>query len=155
MLKLVQYHSKKNKCRTYFSVQGDFDPNEISSILQLTPSETMRKGDKKKMGKGFYTNSTWIYGDNEDYDADTEIMLSKTLEGLWNKKELLIQIKKTFDDVEFVLMVVPVVRYDESTPTLAPTLEIMKWCVDTGTDMVIDLYVSAPDDCDSDITLEL
>ena len=65
------------------------------------------------------------------------------------------ELKKSFDDVEFVLMVVPVVRYDESTPTLAPTLEIMKWCVDTGTDMVIDLYVSAPDDCDSDITLEL
>lgn len=142
----VHTHTTHNRCKTYFAIEGDFDPEEISSVLQLVPFEYHKKGEKKIIAKGNYSKSLWSYGLCDDYDFETSIMMSETLEGLWDKKEELIKIRHSHSDVVFLLMVVPVIRFDESTPTLAPTMAIMKWCVDTGTEIVYDLYVSSPDD---------
>lgn len=46
----------------------------------------------------------------------------------------------------FTLTVVPSVRFDEPAPCLAPSLEVMRFCCDTDTEMDIDLYVGAPDE---------
>ena len=58
--------------------------------------------------------------------------------------DILNKIKKTYD-VEFYLEVVPTVVYGESTPCLAPSLDVMKFCCDTQTKLDIDLYVDIPD----------
>ena len=39
----------------------------------------------------------------------------------------------------------PLVRYDEPVPALAPSLSVMRFCLETGTELVINLYVSCPD----------
>lgn len=56
-------------------------------------------------------------------------------------------------DVYFGLVIIPTVRHDESTPTLSLSMEVMKWCVETGTSIDIDLYVSCPEEDVDDYTL--
>ena len=71
--------------------------------------------------------------------------MMETIRPLLAKEALLRQIKLQYD-ASLVLCVVPIVRYDESTPELAPSLAVMRFCLETGTELVIDLYVSCPDD---------
>ena len=77
----------------------------------------------------------------------------KTITPLLSKVNILKEIKNQFD-VQYTLEVVPTVRFDESTPCLAPSIQIMQFCCDTGTKIDIDLYVSCPDDFDDGVILE-
>lgn len=72
----------------------------------------------------------------------------KTLAPLLHKTNILNEIKSQYD-VNFVLEAVPTVRFDESTPCLAPSLEVMRFCCATETSIDIDLYVSCPDGFDT------
>ncbi len=66
--------------------------------------------------------------------------MKKTIQPLIDKIPILNEIKRKYD-VEFYLEVVPTISVDDDTPCLAPSLEIMKFCCDTGTHIDIDLYV--------------
>ena len=82
---IVHTHTTHNKCKTYFAIEGDFDPEEISSILQLVPFDYWKKGETKRITQGNYAKSSWRYGLCDDYDFETDTMMSKTLEGLWSE----------------------------------------------------------------------
>lgn len=138
-------HAEHTNCYTYFCITGDFDPDTISEMLGLTPEKTWKIGDLRWHGKTRYEFASWQFGTCEEYDFETENQLMKTITPLLSKVDILREIKAKFD-VEFCLYAVPTVRFDESTPTLSPSLEIMQFCCDTGTKFLIDLYVSCPDD---------
>ena len=55
------------------------------------------------------------------------------------KIEQLREIRRTCG-VSMYLEVVPTVAPDEPTPCLAPSLAVMQFCCDTGTELDIDLY---------------
>ena len=59
--------------------------------------------------------------------------------------DLLRKIKLTYD-ARLWLIVVPLVRFDEPVPMLAPSLAVMRFCMETGTEIDIDLYVGCPDE---------
>lgn len=71
--------------------------------------------------------------------------MRKTLEALREKIDLLNRIREE-NDVAFYLEVVPTIYPVESTPCLAPTLDIIDFCHATQTEIDIDLYV-----CDTPI----
>ena len=77
----------------------------------------------------------------------------KTIKPLLSKIDKLNEIRKLFD-VCFCLEIVPYVRFDESTPSLAPSKEIIKFCYETDTDIDIDLYVCCPDSFDNGVVWE-
>ncbi len=66
--------------------------------------------------------------------------MKKTITSLIPKVDILQEIRRRYD-VRFYLEVVPTLVYDEITPSLAPSLEVMKFCLDTQTEMDIDLYM--------------
>ncbi len=68
----------------------------------------------------------------------------KTITPLLEKANELNKIKEMFN-VNFTLLIVPKVRYDESIPILYPSEEIIKFCYETGTKISYDLYVSCLD----------
>ena len=75
-----------------------------------------------------------------EYDVFVDNQMKKTIALLQNKISLLNQIKNEYD-VSFFLEVVPMIYTDESTPCLAPSLEIIDFCHATRTEIDIDMYV--------------
>lgn len=131
-------------CYTYFSITGDFNTKEIIAKLGMTPYDSIVKGEGRRSGKGVYTFSSLKFGLCKEYDGMVEKQMFETIRPFMDKVEVLKQIKK-MGDIEFTLAIVPYVRYDEPTPCLAPSMEVMKFCVETDTNIDIDLYVGCPD----------
>jgi len=134
----------KNSCYTYFRIVGEFDPDEISEILQLTPEEQCKIGDYGRNGIQ-YESAYWKFGSCTEYDVITENQMRKTIAPLLDKTDLLKKIHDTYD-VSFFLEIVPAVYVGESTPCLAPPLDVIDFCHETRTEIDIDLYVWDDDD---------
>lgn len=129
----------RNECYTYFKIVGDFDPDAVTHLLGIEPFESWKIGDLKANGSRF-DFACWKTGLCKKYDVYVEHQMKKTLKELWGKVDLLNRIRKE-NDVVFYLEVVPTVFPGESTPCLAPTLDIMDFCHATRTKIDIDLYV--------------
>ena len=140
----IYTHSGHTNCYTYFCVKGDFAPEVISEMLGLVPAGFNKIGDKRNDGKA-YDFASWEFGKCDHYDVVADSLMMKTISPLIPKTDVLKEIKRRFD-VSFTLEVVATVCFDEPAPCLAPSLEVMRFCCDTGTEMDIDLYVSCPDD---------
>lgn len=151
-LERIYYHSEQTQCYTYFQITGDFEPDIISDMLNLKPEKTWKIGDKRQDGKAF-DFAHWRFGTCDKYDILVENQMQKTIAPLLSKTDILKKIKQDFD-VELTLIVVPTVRFDEPAPCLAPSLEVMQFCCATGTEIDIDLYISAPDEFEDDIVFE-
>ncbi len=130
-----------NSCYTYFSITGDFDPDVVTRMLGLTPSEFWRIGDLRRNGTVF-DFAAWSYGKCRDYDVYVENQMMKTLEDLIPRIDVLQQIRQMYD-VSFTLEVVPSVHVDGVAPCLAPNRAVIEFCYHTHTDIDIDLYVLA------------
>ena len=130
----------KNTCYTYFSIVGDFDPDEITKMLNLTPYESWKIGQPVKYGNDVYSFARWSFGYCGDYNVYVDEQMKQTISKLKDKIDVLCTIKDLFD-VDFVLEIVPCVYRNESPPCLAPNREIIEFCYLTGTDIDIDLYL--------------
>ena len=142
--KKIYYHAEHTNCYTYFRITGDFNPDVVSELLGLIPEKSWKMGDTRKNGTK-YDFACWRFGTCQEYDIFVENQMLKTLAPLFSKIDILKQIKNKFD-VSFTLEVVPTVRFDETAPCLAPSMKVMQFCCDTGTEIYIDLYVSCPDE---------
>lgn len=143
-MKRVYYHAEHTECMTYFQITGKFDPDEITAFLRLQPERVRRIGDVRPNGIE-YEEATWRFGTYTSSFLNVSRQMMQTIEPLLPKAGLLRHIKLTYD-ARLLLEVVPVVRYDEPTPMLAPSLAVMRFCMETGTEIDIDLYVSCPDE---------
>lgn len=143
-LQRVYYHAEHTECMTYFRITGNFDPDLITKYLRLSPEQIHRIGDARKNGTT-YDYASWRFGTVISQRLDIANQMMQTIEPLLTKTDLLRKIKLTYD-ARLLLEVVPLVRYDEPTPMLAPSLAVMRFCVETGTEIDIDLYVGCPDE---------
>ena len=156
-LKRFLYHAEHTHCYTCFSIRGDFDPDAVTALLGLTPDETTKTGEPRYfrgVSRGTYEFSSWVFGMCDEYDVIVENQMRKTIAPLLDKVALLNKLKQE-NDVYFFLEVVPTIRYDEPVPVLAPSLDVMQFCCDTGTEFDLDLYLSCPDDPPDGAVLEL
>ena len=131
--------SNKNSCYTYFEITGNFDPAKVTEMLGLTPSRVRNIGDKLTGGR-VSDRAVWEFGRCDKYNVEVEQQMRCTIAPLLDKVEILNQIRAEYD-VKFWLSVVPSVFVGESTPALAPTLDIIDFCHETRTEIDIDLYV--------------
>lgn len=125
-------------CYTYFRIVGDFDPDAVTALLGIRPDRTRKKGDLRRNGTK-YAESAWECGRCADYSGDVDCQMRRTIAPLTAKIEQLREIRRTCG-VSMFLEVVPTVAPDEPTPCLAPSLAVMQFCCDTGTELDIDLY---------------
>ena len=135
---------RQNSCYTYFAIKGNFNPDDITAKLGLSPSHQWCVGDLRKNGTA-YDFALWEYGRCEDYDMLTDNQMRQTISELIPKVQELKDIKLKYD-VSFVLEVVPSVYAGESAPCLAPDRTVIEFCYHTETDIDIDLYVFDSDD---------
>lgn len=129
----------RNNCYTYFKIVGEFEPQEISHILGLNAEKSWRIGDTRIDGSK-YEFALWEIGRCNDYDVEVANQMRKTIAILKDKVDLLNKIRQE-NDVSFYLEIVPTLYGEESTPCLAPTLDVIDFCHATRTEIDIDLYV--------------
>ena len=131
--------STRNSCTTYFRIAGNFNPDEVSKLFNLTPEKTWKIGDLRRNGTT-YDFALWEIGRCTEYDVEVENQMRKTIALLQDKIQLLNQIREE-NDVSFVLEIVPAIYVGDISPCLAPPLDVIGFCHATRTEIDIDMYV--------------
>lgn len=131
--------STRNSCTTYFRIAGNFNPDEVSKLFNLTPEKTWKIGDLRRNGTT-YDFALWEIGRCTEYDVEVENQMRKTIALLQDKIQLLNQIREE-NDVSFVLEIVPSIYVGDISPCLAPPLDVIDFCHATRTEIDIDMYV--------------
>ena len=129
----------RNSCYTYFRIVGNFNPDDISALLNLTPEESWKIGDLRRNGTK-YEFANWMIGKCAEYDVYVENQMRKTISILLDKIATLNQIREE-NDVEFFLEIVPFICVDDINPCLAPPLDVIDFCHATRTQIDIDMYL--------------
>ena len=128
-----------NHCYTYFKMVGNFDPDVVSELLNLTPEKSWKIGDLRRNGTA-YDFARWEIGRCTEYDPEVEHQMRQTISVLQDKIPVLNRIREAYD-VRLFLVVVPTIYVGEVNPCLAPPLDVMDFCHATRTEIDIDLYV--------------
>ncbi|MCR5057822.1 MAG: DUF4279 domain-containing protein [Clostridiales bacterium] len=131
-------------CYTYFSIRGDYDPEEITKILGIKPERTFRKGELNKVGHP-YKCSSWAGCFCREYDIDLSVQMEKTIQPLLSKYEELNLIRTKYK-AYLSLEVVPEIVYGSDKPILGPSMAVMQFCCATQTELDIDWYLFPPSD---------
>lgn len=134
----------RNSCYTYFKIVGDFDPDDVTELLNLTPEKTWKIGDLRRNGTK-YDFALWEIGKCTEYDVEVEHQMRKTIAVLQDKIPLLNQIRQAYD-VSFYLEIVPTIYVGDTNPCLAPPLYVIDFCHATRTEIDIDMYVYDSED---------
>ena len=133
-----------NSCYTYFTIVGNFDPDSVSRLLNLNSEQSWKIGDFRHNGTA-YGFARWSFGRCDEYNVIVANQMRKTIAPLLSKIDLLNKIRCE-NNVNFYLEVVPSVYVGDTSPCLAPTLDIMDFCHATRTEIDIDLYVYDSED---------
>ena len=129
----------RNSCYTYFRIVGNFNPDDVSALLNLTPEESWKIGDLRRNGTK-HEFAMWKIGKCAEYDVCVENQMRKTISILLDKIATLNQIREE-NDVKFFLEIVPYIYVDDINPCLAPPLDVIDFCHATRTQIDIDMYL--------------
>jgi len=88
----------------------NFEPNEITQLLQITPSYTHKKGDKGKYSGKELQCASWEIHTKSEEVYDLGIQLDELLQMLKDKSEVLSEIKKIYLECSFKFSVVVYTR---------------------------------------------
>ena len=133
----------RNSCYTYFCIEGEFNPDKVSELLNLTPEKAEKIGDLQCDGTK-REKACWEFGKCMEYDVYIENQMRKTIAQLQDKIALLNQIRQE-NNVSFTLLIVSTIYANDITPCLDPPLQIIDFCHATRTRICFDVYV-----CDSE-----
>lgn len=134
----------RNSCYTYFKIVGNFNPDDISELLNLAPEKSWKIGDVRQNGTK-YDFALWEIGKCTEYDVEVENQMRKTIAVLQDKIPILNQIRINHD-VSFILEIVPTIYAGDINPCLAPSLDVIDFCHATRTEIDIDMYVYDSED---------
>ncbi len=130
----------RTNCKTYFSITGEFDPNEISSVLKIDRTGGHSIGENKRYSSGVFDWAGWEYGteyvDTLSADEQAEFVINQLL----HKVDELLLIREKYK-CHFTLMQVPNVE-GGLTPAMGFSKKVIDFCSKTGTEIQIDLYVN-------------
>ena len=113
----------RNSCYTYFAIVGNFNPDDVTALLNLTPEKSWKIGDLRRNGTK-YDFAHWEIGRCTEYDVEVKNQMRKTISVLQDKIPLLNQIREKYD-VSFYLEIVPSIYADDVSPCLAPSLDVI------------------------------
>ena len=159
----------KTTCHSYFAIcsngeisvgglqsteAGVFDPDRITKILCIEPFKKHKKGDRRKQVKdenhpsANYGFSSWSACYQTEPTLDAEEQCLSIVRELKGKVPFLLDIKKKYD-VSFSIIIVPHI-YNEETPALVISKEIIEFCYLTDTEIGIDMYVYDKEDASTE-----
>ncbi len=136
-----------------FSISGEeFNPNIVTSILSINPTNCWRKGDcyrTKSNTTLMRKYSNWEIRSKKEESFDMGTQMNKILDLFIGKESLFVDLKSKYD-INFIIFVVIVVEKGE-TPAIYLDERTIKFANDIGATFDFDLYVNSfEDDFDED-----
>ena len=136
--------NNRTTCYTYYSIRGDFNPEDITRILNILPHKTTMKGQANEYGQ-ICKCSSWRGCLCSEYNIDLSVQMKKTITPLLDKTRELESIRTKYGAF-LSLEVVPEIVWGSDKPIVAPSIEVMEFCCRTHTDLDIDWYFYVDDD---------
>lgn len=133
---------EKTNSYVYFALTGDdFDPKEITEILNLSPSYSWKKGEKGKYKKALDFAGWELSTDREKEDLFVDNLVDEFISKLTNKITALNEIKRRLQLTSKLVIVLFVdTNEDNSTPALGHDLKTIEFLYQTNTTTDIDIY---------------
>ena len=123
-----------------FAIYGEeFNVEEMSEILKITPAKTWKKGDKIRKSERIHSDTCWMYSTGYEETLDVCTQLSKMMLLFNEKKELLQELKKRFL-LDYIIEIVIEIR-DTYTPGICFDTDFINFVSDIGAEIDIDTYV--------------
>lgn len=133
---------RTNACEVYFALFGaDFDPDEVTEIVGLQPTKTMRRADPVPKHSGWIVSEGKVEGDCIDiYDLSSSLIAK-----IAPYKAELVRAKRALG-LDAVLEVVLWISTDESisTPAIGFDSEVISFLSDIGASIDVDTYRNTP-----------
>ena len=106
----------KHAVMTYFYISGVFDPEEITQLLGLEPTDYWSVGD-------INDEAYWAFGENDKYDPYVFNMVKQSIAPLLDKKDILKEIHDKYQ-VRMFIEIVATMDKEEVLPCFSPDLGI-------------------------------
>ena len=140
----------KNEIKVYISIYGDqFDPEELTRIVQVTPIHTHLKGEIIPLMKGLYRKpdappplykeTAWDYGSQNIKTDELEVASKVVEEGLKDKVPLINQFVQKHN-LTVKLSVVPWMD-KKSVPLIYFNPTFVKMLGELNADIFFDTYI--------------
>lgn len=126
----------------YFALTGDnFDTDEVTSKIDISPTDSWRKGDKGKY-KPILEFASWRLSTDKGQEyIQIDKLVDEIVSKLFDKIEIINDLKRKFQ-LDSVLEIVLYIdtNEDSSTPALGHDLRTIEFLYRTGTTTDIDIY---------------
>lgn len=126
----------------YFALTGDnFDTNEVTSRIGITPTDSWSKGDKGKY-KPIIEFASWKLSTDKGQEYILiDKLVDEIISKLFDKIEIINDLKRQFQ-LNSVLEIVLYIdtNEDSSTPALGHDLRTIEFLYRTGTTTDVDIY---------------
>ena len=138
---------KKTNIKATFSISNyddDFDPNIITSRLKIQPTDLFVKGSLRPQiqpgqYRGIYNRNAWILKTERKESIEIKNQLLELVNVLKAKKEILIELKNTFElEIDFGIVIYIL---DGNTPASYLPKEIIRFMADLDAGIDFDIYV--------------
>ena len=140
-----------NECYLYFALTGrGFDPDAISTALNLAPTRAVYEGNSIGMGGRISGYSSWQYGTPILRDGDVfrlNEIADELIVTLLPVQDKIAELIKTHR-LEAYLMIVLTVSTDErdSTPAIGFSPQVISFCHAVGASIEFDIYQGQADE---------
>jgi len=126
----------------YFALTGDnFDTDEVTSKIGISPTDSWRKGDKGKY-KPILEFASWRLSTDKGQEyIQIDKLVDEIVSKLFDKIEIINDLKRQFQ-LNSVLEIVLYIdtNEDSSTPALGHDLRTIEFLYRTGTTTDVDIY---------------
>lgn len=126
----------------YFALTGDnFDTDEVTNRLGITPTDSWRKGDKGQFKPILGFTSWRLATDKGQEYLQIDKLVDEIISKLFDKIEIINDLKRQFK-LNSVLEIVMYIdtNEDSSTPALGQDLRTIEFLYRTGTTTDVDIY---------------
>ncbi|MDP4193255.1 MAG: DUF4279 domain-containing protein [Bacteroidota bacterium] len=128
-----------NEIKTYFTLYGnDFDPEDISKELNLSPDVTWSKGDRRGKSILFYDDFGWSINTKREEILEIEPQINEILEIIEPETETIIQLMEKYG-LKAELSCSVFQDHEDERPVLYINKDLMKKISRLNCDLVIDL----------------
>jgi len=126
-----------SRIRAYFGLWGRFDPEEVTSTIGLSPTQSHRRGEP--LAGTVHKDDLWAFGTEEEVDFDLPRHVDFVLQGISPFSAELNQLRERFGLSATLNCVVWI---GSPTPILSFSKETLDRISQLGADLDIDSYLA-------------
>jgi hypothetical protein len=129
--------SSDPKIKVAFCVSGEFDPDELTRILSIAPTEVRRRGERTPLGRTQVRTTSWCFEEVRYGDLCIEDSVNAMLDVLWRRRD---DISIFCAEWAVSLVLVVTISFYQEKPACSLGPSTMRRISDLGATFGLDIY---------------